>query len=154
MGMKRLLILSLFLSSCTWARQTDRAALTENADHALLFLVFKIRKNAGQDGSSIELLSKTQGAGKVKQIKTSLPAANHFLGIDVYRENKVVYTMTIDHPLYKRVEYADETGKLASKDIELDEAEFFIRMPVQGDAVKISETIRPGAEKLLTKIKL
>ncbi len=120
----------------------------------MLFLVFKIRKNAGQDGSSIELLSKTQGAGKVKRSATPPPITNHLLTIDFYRKNKIVHAMIIEHPLYKHIEYTDETGKLASKDIELDEAEFFIRMPVQGDAVKISETIRPGAEKLLTKIKL
>lgn len=154
MGMKRLLILSLFLSSCTWAKQTDRAALTENADHAIVFLVFHIRKDAGQNTRRVELLSKTLSAGKIKQPESLLPDTNHFLGIDVYRKNKVVYTMTIEHPLYKRIEYADENGKLASKDIELNEAEFFIRIPVPGDAVKISETLRPGAEKLLTKIKL
>lgn len=149
---KPIFFLSLILASCTWARQANHSALSENEGNSILFLVFKIQKDARQ--SSIELLSKSQSTGKVKQPAPRQPITNHFLTIGVYRKNRLVHTLTIEHPLYKHVEYVHENGVLASKNVELNEAEFFIRLPVNADAIQISETISPGAEKPLTKIKL
>lgn len=152
--MRTWLILFVLLTSCSLGEQTTQNTLTDSAGNSILFLVLKIRKDPAQGKNTVELLSKTVSAGKIKREAPPTHISNSYLTIDVYRKNRIVHTLMIEHPLYKHIEYAAENGVLASKDVELDEAEFFIRMQSQGDMVKISETLPHKAETTLIKLKL
>lgn len=146
-----LLLMALFLLACHPAQPVARNAVAGS----LLFLTFRIKKAPDQAaGSVIGLLNKTTVAGKLKPEPPAPDFPGPRLRIDTYRKNKVVHTLFQEHPLYKRFEYADESGVLTAKNVELNEAEFFIRMPVQGDRIKISEIIPPAKEKALITVKL
>lgn len=152
--MKFILCLSLLLVCCTWAKKTDSVAPASDSDRIILFLVLKIRKDDLHADSFIELLSKTFVRGKMKREEPPSYKTIPCLKADIYRKNRLVHTLFLEHPLYKHFEYADERGVLTTKNVELNEAEFFIRMSVQGDRIQISEIIPPAKEKALITVKL
>ena len=54
----------------------------------------------------------------------------------------------MENPLRKRWEYADEDGKLYSKEITQKEADFFVRIPLTREVTKIE--FRYKTQVLLT----
>lgn len=152
--MRILLLLTLFLTSCGWTKKTEMDIPADSAGHSILFLALKIRKDPGGGKPAVDLLSKTASAGKIKPETPPQATPDRYLTIDTYRGRRIVHTLIMEHPLYRHIEYVTENGALAAKNIEPAEAEFFIRLQVQGDAVWISETTPQKAKTLLTKIKL
>lgn len=152
--MRMLLLLTLLLASCGWTKKTEMGMPVDSAGHSILFLVLKIRKDPGGGKPAVDLLSKTASAGKIKPETPLQTVPERYLTIDTYKGRRIVHTLIMEHPLYQHIEYITENGTLASKDIEPGEAEFFIRLQVQGDAVGISETTPEKTKTMLTKIKL
>ena len=153
--MRTLFFITFLLASCSGVKKTGGNTRLENGSDSILFLVLKIRKDPGESRNSVELLGKTVGTGKIKREESRPYPSVQYLTIDIYRKNRIIHTQIMEHPLYKHIEHADEHGALHSKNIELEEAEFFIRLQVQGDAVQISETTGAGRSKTaLTRIKL
>lgn len=152
--MRMLLLLTLLLASCSWTKKTESDLPSDSAGSSILFLVLKIRKDPDGGKPAVDLLSKTASAGKIKPEAPLQAVPEHYLTIDTYRGRRIVHTLIMEHPLYRHIEYVTENGTLASKDVEPGEAEFFIRLQVQGDAVWISETTPQKAKTILTKIKL
>lgn len=112
-------------------------------------------KDSLQGKNNIELVEKTKTNGKIKNDYQNPIDSENYLTIDVYENDKLINTLVIEHPLYKRVEYSD--GKtLISKSVELNMAEFFIRLQLNENShqLKISETIKNTAKKELTTINI
>jgi len=150
-------ILSIILSSCSLARRMESGKSNENQDgDAILFLVFKISNDSVQGKNAIELMSKTQSSGKIKnepQLPTDL---KDFLTIEIFEQNKRINVIIVEHPLHKHIEYVDDHGMLATKYVELKQAEFFIRFQMKGNPnkIKIWETLQNEGIRELDTFKL
>jgi hypothetical protein len=151
-----ILLLSILLLSCSTARriEPDQTNL-QNRDQDLIgFLVFKIRKDSVRGKDVIELVSKTQSDGKIKGNSPASTDFEDYLTIEVFKQNKLINVTFIEHPLYKHVEYVDEQGNLSTKYIELDQAEFFVRLQMKGNSnkIRISETLKNAPKRELKTI--
>lgn len=133
----------------------DRISTLESDADGIAFLVFKMTKGSQSVKSDIKLLSKTQTTGKIKNIADK-PNSNNYLTIEVFDNNTLFQTVFVNHPLYKTVEYADENNKLASKNVTLDEAEFFVRLQTKSGRtkVRIYETLKNTNKTIVATLKI
>lgn len=149
--MKSLLFLLILFSCC-------RSALkNENIESdTIVFAVLNIHKNSTDSKSTIHLVSKTQTAGKLKTQNLNPVHTDNYLSVYVYNNKKLIDSMTIEHPLYKHIEYLTEDDTFAVKDTILDQSEFFIRFQTIGKSneLRISETIKNKTAKEQTILKL
>lgn len=122
----------------------------------ILFVVMRITRDSLSGKKVITVLSKTQTSGTIKKEYSDHADAENYLTVDLFDGEQIVTTITMEHPLYKQVEYADSTNVLISKKIVLDKADFFIRLPIHGNAslIRISETLKNKARQELTIIPL
>ncbi len=150
------IILSILFVSCNLYKESKNEAknIQTNDTSNIYFLVFKISKDSISNKSKIELIKKTKIAGKLKEMGEP-SAYENYLTIDIFQNKQVARTVTIEHPLYKHVEYIDENGNFVAKNLELKKADFFVRCQLIGklDEMKIYETLKSKAKKNLTTIK-
>lgn len=155
--MRTLILLSIILTSCSLSRRTEsnENTIQNNDKNEIVFLVLKISEDSIQGKNVIEFVSKTKTAGTIKDYRQDHNDYGNYLTIDVYEQNKLINTIIIEHPLYKRVEYFDG-NVLTSKSIELAEQDFFIRMQMTGKSTKIRiyETLKNTIKKEMTTIQL
>ena len=116
-----LLILTLLTGSVLGAEKSGRG----EADERILFLHLKA------DSSGIRLIDYTLANGHLK--KSKVPTRSHgvaFQVIDQAGENQ--FESIIENPLVKKYEYEDPNrpGELKMKVLQLDEAEFWVRVPM------------------------
>lgn len=152
--MKVFLLLLIVFSSCRVTREDKES---DNGDpNSIAFVVLSIRRDSAHANSIVELLSKTQSAGEIKdKNKNALEFAN-YLSIVIYNQGKILDSMTIEHPLFRHIEYLDDNNNFSVKDITLDKAEFFFRFQVRGSSneIRILEKLRGSTKKELATIKL
>jgi len=148
--------LSFLLSSCSLTRrmETDQSKVQDR--NVIVFLVFNISKDSVQGKNLIELVSKTESSGKIKEDAQSPAEFEDYLSIEVLEQNQRPNVITVEHPLHKHIEFVDDRGELASKYVELNQAEFFIRFQSSGNPLKIriSETLKNGVKSELKSFKL
>jgi hypothetical protein len=159
--MKNILFLIL-LSSCTLIRETrtNSAIVPLNPVKAggnekpIVFAVLKIKKDSATAKTNVGLVSIIETAGTVKAKKHNL--YENYLTIFLYNNSKLVDSLTIEHPLFKHVEYLDDMNSFRAKEIELDSAEFFIRMQLERNSseIRIFETLKNKSKEELNTIKL
>lgn len=127
---------------------------TENIENTIVFVVFKIKK--GTPKSSIELVSTMINEGKFKKQSEDILDSNKLLSIEISDGHNISQTFKINHPLYKHVEYVDETGKLEKKEVEVTEETFFIRFQTKNktNAIKIKEKITDSSEIEIANFKV
>jgi len=124
----------------------------QNEDH-LLFLTFKITKGPALQKSKITLIAQSKSAGKMKSELENTPTSPNYLTVVCYENTTISKTVLLPHPLFKHVEYVNDANQYASKDIELEDDTFFIRLPFNPKIRKISifETLRnTQTEELFT----
>ena len=155
--MRILLLLAILLISCGVSKKTEPSQenTTSVDENVIVFLALKINRDSIQQKNTIELVSKTIASGKMKDLLQSQSKPENYLTIDQYTQGKLVKTSIIQHPLFKQVEYSDGNN-LTSKSIELDSANFFIRLQLSGSSnkIKISETLKDTPTRELTTLKL
>ena len=119
------------------------------AANEITFLVFKIEKDTAKN--KIVLISKTATTGKIKKVRQK-PLSENYLMVETYYNGTLNETSYTEHPLFKTVEYTDEQNRLASKYVEPDTGEFFIRLQTKTGqtTVRIYETVKnnPNTELL------
>src|SRR5690242_12947877 len=132
--MKRLLFLVLVLAGCTATKTTTTSATTETttavemvkpADR-ILFLTMKIVKDTVTGTTTITLLDKKISDGTFKDRASNDPLPPPYLTVEVYEQQELVSTASIEHPLYKDVEFTTDNHKLIHRAISLTESEFFV----------------------------
>lgn len=126
------------------------------ADNSILFLSFGIRKDSLLLQPEIKLISKMIGAGKMKGRPATVGSTPEFLTFFFYGSSGVLDSLVVDHPLHKHVEYTDENNTFSSRDITVEEAEFFIRIQLKGnpDKLKIFETLKEKERTEIAEINL
>lgn len=143
------------MTSCTTTKPTE-TTIHNSKEDAIYFVVLRISKDSTQGNSIIELLNTTKSIGKLKKdIRNEIDSEN-YLTVDVYEQEQLINTFNIVHPLYKNVEYLNEENTFTRKLIELNAAEFFIRLQMNDDSstIKISETLGNSIQEKLLTIKL
>lgn len=158
MQMWVILLLSILLASCSLSKKLGDNKTNQQSHHRDLigFMVFKIEKDTIQKKNVIELVSKTISSGKIKSESESSIDFEDYLTIEIFDKSRLVNTIVIEHPLHKHVEYVDEDGKLATKLVDLDREEFFVRFQLSGDSntIRISETLKTLAKRELKTIRI
>lgn len=110
-----------------YAEPADKSGLSGGRPE-ILFATFVIRQR--DTTTTMELREKNVVHGRLKATPENSGATDR-LYVAVLDNNKSELSgFYIEHPLRKNVEYTNEANELAIKFIELREAEFFIRTPL------------------------
>ena len=150
------LCLILLIASCAisnTATPANESSIT-NSENAIVFVVFKIRK--GPTKSTIEIVSNTKTIGTMKRQTENTLDSNNALTIEISKGNKTFQTITMNHPLFKSVEFVGLDGKLGRKDVRLEEDTFYIRFQTKGEttSLKIRETLSGTVSQEIANFKL
>ena len=135
----------LMLSGCGSASkipdENDSGSSKMNADE-IVFVVFKLQKK--QPKNTVEILTTTKSTGKIKPETDRPISTGGSLTLEISQYSELIKTISIEHPLHKNVEYLDDDNKYKSKQVDLEEAEFFIRFQKRsGDAkIRVFETLK------------
>jgi len=142
-------ILLLLTNSCK-SKQID-------ADRTprIIFLNYTISQKSDR-GLNIQLINKIIREGKLKQGLSNKkePETGDLRIIQSNAKSKPIESIIIANPLVKTVEYADESGKLNKKIIELDSTQFSLRMQLNHLTKYIIIEQTNKQNKRLTKNKL
>ncbi len=155
--MKVLLLISLLLISCTSSKKVDINTISSSGKSKIFFVVMKISKNPALGKTTIALISSTPVAGKLKNTTTEKIHTAESLTLDVFERDSLAQTIVITHPLFKHVEYTNESSNaLTAKDITLDSADFFVRLELSehSSRIRISETLPNKPTQELSIIQL
>jgi hypothetical protein len=146
----------MLLFSCGVAKSPIEGTPTkqEQPTDYIVFLVFKMQKET--DTNKITLIDQIIKPGIMKSEPEATIDSDTYLSIDLFQNNKLLKTIKKEHPLYKHIEYTDDNNQLTSKNIEVEQDDFFIRIqkksfPIQ---VKISEVIKNNLKKELLILKI
>lgn len=133
----------------------QNSAPPEASMDQLMFLVFQIKKNTGGDYSKIAVIKREKVNGKIKQGHPHEDTFENQLSIYQYNNQTVIDSIVCEHPLYKDVE--DFHGNtMTTKSIELDSAEFFVRLQLNSktNEIKIYEKLKQNKRQEINSIKL
>lgn len=123
--------------------QTDGKTETSKPDpvEGLIFLSFVMRKDAS--GNAIELTDKTIVHQKLKADPPNSTAPNRIWINQMTESGTKLSSVALDHPLFKRVEFANDQGKFESREITLQDAAFFARVTLfaQTEYIRVDEEL-------------
>lgn len=109
----------------------------------LLFMTFVIRQN--DTATTVELKEKNVVDGQLKTRPGDSEASDRLYVALLNKDKTEIYGYYLKHPLRKNVEYTGEGNELATKFVELNEAEFFIRTTLEaGSAFLRLDDVREG----------
>ena len=136
-----LIVGSVAMVAC---KTTAVQATTEPKDpiEGLVFLTFVMRSDSAS-GSFIDLIGKTIVHQKLKSDPPNSTASNRVWVSQLTRSGEKLSSVALDHPLFKRVEFANDQGQFQSKEITLQDAEFFARVTLfaQTEYIQVEEEL-------------
>lgn len=120
----------------------------------LVFLTFVMRSDS-LSGKEIKLVNKTVVHQKMKAGQPDSHSPNRLRITQLNGSGKPLSSVAIDHPLFKRVEVANDAGQFQSKAVKLKDAEFFVRVTLFRDSEYIlAEEELSGKITYSVKLKL
>lgn len=136
-----ILFLILNFSSCKISKQNisaDYSALETKP--MIAFLNCSILYDTISQEHKMLLISKIITEGKVKETNkhSETNEKGEFKYCMLDKNNKIISQTYIPNPLIKTIEYVDESGSLAKKDIKLDSTQFSLRISLDPEAKYIS----------------
>jgi hypothetical protein len=154
-----LLCFALAMTSCRGAQsRSDTAEQMEPEAPFVQFYALHISRDstAAAPRSQVRLLKITSGKGQMKSSgETALPGENY---LTVYRRagKKTLDSAVLSHPLFLHLEHSDEAGRYATKQVALDSAQFFFRLPGrrEADNLRVMETLLGSAKTELGILKI
>lgn len=123
----------VFLVALSACHPVPQQAVTEKKEpvEGLVFLTFNMRADS-ISGKAVNLTNKTIVHQKLKSDPHNSEMANRLWISQLTSSGQKLSSVAIDHPLFKRVEFADDRGQFHSKELTLKEAEFFVRVTLYG----------------------
>ena len=156
---KVITILLLLIYSCkTLNPLNDKKVENKNsilkAKNFTVFLSFVINNENLNNNSVVELLDKKIQSGSFKIQKND--TFENTLIFDLYENNIFVKSYSIEHPLYKNVEFVDDKVNLNTKPIKISNAEFFIRIQTNSEnfSIKLFEKIGQKEKRIIKTISI
>lgn len=131
------LVLVLLFSFCGASKINDgnTEVASKNTADEIVFVVFKMRKDA--DRNTIEIISTTKATGRMKGDLERPIDPENYITLEIFENNQLVKTLRVEHPLRKIVEYLNENNQYVSKQVTADEGEFFIRIQKKAGQTKV-----------------
>ncbi|MBL7834216.1 MAG: hypothetical protein JNK18_09680 [Cyclobacteriaceae bacterium] len=154
--MRIILVLVMAWSMLTSCKTTSVQQGVEAKDpvEGLVFLTFVMRSDS-LSGKEIKLVNKTVVHQKMKTGQPDSHSPNRLRITQLNGSGKPLSSVAIDHPLFKRVEVANDAGQFQSKAVKLKDAEFFVRVTLFRDSEYIlAEEELSGKITYSVKLKL
>ena len=129
MNTRLLYVLVALLVVVAACKPTSVKPVAEKKDpvEGLIFLTFVMRQDS-LSGKPIELKGKTIVNQKLRREPQNSTAADRIWVSQLTNSGTKLSFIALDHPLFRRVEFANDKGQFQSKEIKLKEAEFFARV--------------------------
>ncbi len=121
----------------------------------IVFLTLRISKTLDSN-NKVELLKTFKTDGLIKKKFESEINSENYLTLELYSNNKLENTKKIEHPLFKEIEYYDDTNNIKKKSVVLNSSEFSVRLQTKKPncSVKILETLNNISIKELITLKI
>jgi len=153
-----LLIAGLWLGfyGCSSVKE-NKAELPTKVFHEphILFVTLNIENST--EGTHVEVLQESLVKGMMKKAhldQTELQNGDWKATI-VYSDNDILEWTKLETPLVYRAEYVNDAGVLETKTVQREEGDVSIRLPIEGEAVRlIVEKIFDDKKELLLEIEL
>jgi len=127
--MKKIVIILLsLLCACAVSRVNKNAEVGKPAENSFLYLTFSISRDTVTQATHIELKNKSEIVGSVKSTHESYTSKNFLECTFIDKNNKVISTQLLDHPLFYRAETLNENRQLETKTVERNNSEFVLRV--------------------------
>jgi hypothetical protein len=127
--MKKILIIMLPLfCACAVSHVNKNVEANNPAENSFLYMTFNISRNTINKTTHIELKSKNEQVGIVKSTNEWYASKNFLQCCFVDRNNKVLATQILDHPLFFRAETLNNNQQFETKTLELNNSEFVLRI--------------------------
>jgi len=127
--------LSIGLLSCVSALQASEEEYTLQEVPQLLFLNYEIKTSG--DKKSISLINQVTTDGRLKQHinHNSNPDLGDLECVILDKDSLILETYSIKNPLLKIVEYINDSGHFEKKILNLDYAQFSLKLQLNTKAV-------------------
>jgi hypothetical protein len=127
-----------------------------NVIDGIAFLTFKINKDPKNIANKVTYIKTIKTKGTLKSNAIEPVNSENTLNIEIFINDKLDQTITIEHPLYKSLEYLNENKSFSRKEVVIDEAEFTVRITnkTSEKLIKISENLKSKTKKELATFKL
>ena len=125
-----LIVFGILCCVTAWSCKTSTvqpAVEKKDPVEGLVFLTF-VMKNDSLSGKSVKLIGKTIVKQKLKSDPQNSTSPNRIWISQLNNSGEKMSSVAIDHPLFRRVEIANEAGQLQSRELKLNDAEFFARV--------------------------
>lgn len=152
-------ILAISISACGLKKSKISESSTENLTHdpEITFLVLKITNTDSTKKSTIEMTDLTKSDGTLKpQIRDDFSRLPYRLEVKILENGKLIEDFTMEHPLFKQVEYYEENIP-KSRFVSTQENSFLLRFQTHQNTpteVEIRESLNGRKTDLLSTIKL
>jgi len=136
--MKKFLIFILpLIYACATPHGNKNIVASNPEENSFLYMIFGISRDTIDNTTQITLKSKKEIVGFVKSTNESYVSKNFLQFLFVDKSNKVISTQILDHPLFYRAETLNESEQLVTRMVELDNAEFVLRVNKTDDIYKL-----------------
>ena len=155
--MKKILIIMLsLLCACAVTRVNKNVEVSNPAENSFLYLTFSISRDTVTRATQIELKNKSEIVGSVKSTDESYTSKNFLECNFVDKNNKVILSQKLDHPLFYRAETLNENQQLETKTVELNNAEFVLRINKTANISKliINENLENKSPEKIYELKI
>lgn len=149
------IVVSGFLAGCkSTILSGEKVPVETDPVEGMLFLTFNMR-NDSISGKEIKLISKIIVTQKLKLDPVNVETPNRLIIRQTDGSDKILSFVVVDHPLFRRVEFADDKGKFHSKNLTLTEGEFAARVTLyrETEYIQVVEELN-GAVMYTTKFKI
>ncbi|MGJ8760869.1 MAG: hypothetical protein ACSHXA_10020 [Polaribacter sp.] len=151
------LLLFLVLASCTSIKKntTNNSTIKETKpiDSQIIFLTYKVSKDKNIELTFIDKIITVGSLKKNFKKRTSINPGD-LICIQQDVNSVAIDSIQIENPLIKNFEYADDSGKLSRKTIELDSTTLSIRMDLKPQTKFITLKFLRETNNSLLKIQL
>ena len=125
------------LCACAVSRVNKNAEVNNPDENSFLYLTYRISRDTITLATQIELKNKSEIAGSVKSTGETYTSKNFLECTFVDKNNKVISTQKLDHPLFYRAETLNDDGQLETKTVEMNDSEFVLRINKTANMVKL-----------------
>lgn len=142
--------ISVFTCGNSKGLETKQSVINDSDE--IIFLTYNMTKNDNEN-VTIELNSKKIVEGKLRDITQSnrqKSSDRDFILRQLDKSSNIILEKIVSDPLFKQIEYVNESKQLAIKTVNLKETTFTVRLPLQKQCTKITLSKLTNSQPLIT----
>ncbi|WP_299557106.1 hypothetical protein [Seonamhaeicola sp.] len=134
------LLVLLVLLSCKTNKNVTKKDMVARSNPKILFLNYTIEKT-NNSSKRISLINKIKADGTLKQNNFFKKGVHGDLNCNLLdKKGHTIESFVIKNPLFKTIEYVDESKHFKVKQLDLDNAQFTLRFQLNPSVTSISIT--------------